>query len=92
LVSRKAADRILGRQRPVHPGYVLPLGDVVATVLLRLEGHAGHPGAGEGSSRYSGLASGATSRIRATTPLGVDADTGRIVAAALTDKDADDGA
>src|SRR4051794_22643472 len=47
---------------------VLLLGDMVATVLVQLEGHAGHPGAGGGSSCYSGPASGATSWIRATTP------------------------
>src|SRR5215218_3638489 len=46
----------------------LLLGDMVAAVLVQLEGHAGHPGAGEGSSCYSGPPSSATSWIHATTP------------------------
>src|SRR5215218_8085205 len=46
----------------------LLLGDMVAAVLVQLEGHAGHPGAGEGSSCYSGSACSATGQIRATTP------------------------
>src|SRR3954469_16217036 len=37
-------------------------------VLVQLEGHAGHPGAGERSSCYSSSTCSATGRIRATTP------------------------
>src|SRR4051812_6480292 len=43
---------------------------MVAAVLVQLEGHAGHPGAGTGSSCYSGLTCSATGRISATTPRG----------------------
>src|SRR5215211_5671933 len=73
-------DRFIGephRQAPAlaQAGIVLApvrylallLGNVVTAVLVQLEGHAGHPGAGEGASCYSGPASGATSWIRATT-------------------------
>src|SRR4051812_33771261 len=52
---------------PVRYLALLP-GNMVATVLVQLEGHAGHPGAGEGSSCYSGSTCSATGRIRATTP------------------------
>src|SRR3954451_10419534 len=45
-------------------------GNMLATVLVQLEGHAGHPGAGERSSCYSGSTCSATGRIRATTPRG----------------------
>src|SRR3954454_21332679 len=41
---------------------------MLATVLVQLKGHAGHPGAGERSSCYSGSTCSATGRIRATTP------------------------
>jgi len=49
---------------------VLMLGNVVTAVLIQPEGHAGHPGTGEGSFCYSGPTSGAISWIRATTPSG----------------------
>src|SRR5215213_5628719 len=41
---------------------------MMTAVLVQLEGHAGHPGAGEGASCYSGPPSSATSWIHATTP------------------------
>src|SRR3954451_17601057 len=52
---------------PVRYLALLP-GNMLATVLVQLEGHAGHPGAGERSSCYSGSTCSATGRIRATTP------------------------
>src|SRR3954466_12231554 len=52
---------------PVRYLALLP-GNMLATVLVQLEGHAGHPGAGERSSCYSGSTCSATCRIRATTP------------------------
>src|SRR3954469_14608077 len=52
---------------PVRYLALLP-GNMRATVLVQLEGHAGHPGAGERSSCYSGSTCSATGRIRATTP------------------------
>src|SRR4051794_19331365 len=52
---------------PVRYLALLP-GDMLATVLVQLEGHAGHPGAGERSYCYSGSTCSATGRIRATTP------------------------
>src|SRR3954470_12863296 len=53
---------------PVRYLALLP-GNMLATVLVQLEGHAGHPGVGERSSCYSGSTCSATGRIRATTPL-----------------------
>src|SRR5215218_6262097 len=47
---------------------VLLLGDMVAAVLVQLEGHAGHPGTGKGPSCYSGSTCSATGWIHATTP------------------------
>src|SRR5215211_993849 len=52
---------------PVRYLALLP-GNMVATVLVQLEGHAGHPGAGERSYCYSGSTCSATGRIRAITP------------------------
>src|SRR3954451_19046432 len=52
---------------PVRYPALLP-GNTVAAVLVQLEGHAGHPGAGERSSCYSGSTCSATGQIRATTP------------------------
>src|SRR3954471_4642525 len=56
---------------PVRYLALLP-GNMLATVLVQLEGHAGHPGAGERSSCYSGSTSSATGRIRATPPPASD--------------------
>src|SRR4051794_11879766 len=56
---------------PVRYLALLP-GNMLATVLVQLEGHAGHPGAGERSSCYSGSTCSATCRIRATTPCPPD--------------------
>src|SRR5215212_6578986 len=52
---------------PVRHLALLP-GNMVAAVLVQLEGHTGHPRAGEGSSCYSGSTCSVTNRIRATTP------------------------
>src|SRR4051794_25228125 len=52
---------------PVRYLALLP-GNMLATVLVQLDGHAGHPGAGERSYCYSGSTCSATGRIRATTP------------------------
>src|SRR5215218_4743326 len=52
---------------PVRYLALLP-GNMLATVMVQLEGHAGHPGAGKRSSCYSGSTCSATGRIRATTP------------------------
>src|SRR3712207_7671440 len=48
-----AAAGLSGRAQTPRCTNALLRGNMVAAVLVQLEGHAGHPGAGEGSSCYS---------------------------------------
>ena len=62
----------LSNERPYRDSVrdlALLLWDVVASVLVQLEGQGGHPGSGEEPPCYFSPAPGATGRIRATTCL-----------------------